>query len=282
MGKVILIGGHVDIGASLTQDEKKEFRPVKTIKMVKAEIFHRMVKEANGKDSCYEIITSASHIPLKVGREYKKALERLGCKNVGVMHIKSAKEADQKNNLERLNRSDCILFTGGNQSLLSRRFHNSKFLRRLKLRFKKEKDFLISGTSAGAMILSKVTIDKDQSSTPFVKGHVNIIHGFNLLSGIIIDTHFIQRRRLARLIEAVAAYPDKLGVGLSEDTAVFFSSPNKVEVIGSNVVVLIDGSEITYTNLKQIKPKHNICLQDVKLHVLPKGKTFSIAERRIF
>jgi cyanophycinase len=281
MGKIILIGGNVDIGASLSAKEKKEFGPVKMVKMVRLEIFQRLIREAGGIDSRIEIITSASEIPRIIGKEYKKALEKLKCRNIGIMHIKSAAGADLHRHLDRLKKCDAILFTGGNQNTLCDAFLNTKFLEHLKERFKKEDRFLISGTSAGAMSLAKNTIIDGEPLTPFVKGHINIIDGFNLLPDIIIDSHFIQRRRLSRLIEAVAKYPGKLGIGLAEDTAVFFNTADKVEVIGTNVVVLIDGRNITYNNLRQIKEKQNICLLDVRLHVLPKGQMFSITRRKI-
>lgn len=282
MGKMILIGGHVDIGAALTRKERKEFGPVKLVRMVRLEILERLISEVKGIASRIEIITSASEIPATVGREYKRAFEKLKCRNVGVMHIRSAAEADLPENLERLKNCDCVLFTGGDQNLLCRRFLNTRFLRHLKSRFRTEKNFLVSGTSAGAMALSRATISRNMPLTPFVKGYISVIKGFDLISGIIIDTHFIQRRRLARLIEAIAKYPHKLGIGLSENTAVFFETPDKVEVIGDNVVVLIDGSHIGYNNIKQIRQDQNICLEDIRLHILPKGHVFSITKRKIY
>jgi cyanophycinase len=281
MGKIILIGGNVDKGTPLSSREKKEFGRIYRIKMVRPEIFERFIKEINGPDSRIEIITSASEIPFAIGNEYKKAFKKLKCKDVGIMHFKSSKEADSTKYLERLENCQGVLFTGGNQSLLCKILRKTKFLKTLKKRFKTEKDFLVSGTSAGAMALTKVMISKGGPSSLFVKGHINMTEGLNLLTRIIVDTHFIQRRRLSRLIEAIAVHPNLLGIGLGEDTAVFFKTPQKVEVIGSNLVVLIDGTQISYNNIKQIKKNQNICLQDVKLHVLPKGHSFSIIRRKI-
>src|ERR1043165_6603362 len=140
---------------------------------------------------------------------------------------------------------------------------------------------MVAGTSAGAMALTREMIANGNSNGSFIKGNVEIIKGLDLLSRIIVDTHCIQRRRLSRLIEAIAGYPAKLGIGLAENTAVLFKTPGKVEVIGNNLVVLIDGSHITYNNIKHIKKNHNICLENVKLHVLPKGHSFNILRRKI-
>jgi cyanophycinase len=281
MGKVILIGGHVDKGTPLSPAEKEQFGRIKKIKMVKEEILKRLINEMNGIDSKIEIVSSASEIPFAIGNEYKKAFKKLKCKNIHVMHFRTSREADLEKNIDRLEKCDGVLFTGGNQSLLCKILLKTKFLKLLKERFKQEKDFLVSGTSAGAMALTKVMIEHGRPSASFVKGYMNITEGLNLLPRIIVDTHFIQRRRLSRLVEAVAIYPDKLGVGLAEDTAVFFETPEKVEVIGTNIIVLIDGSHISYNNIKEIRKNQNICLQDVKLHVLSKGYKFSIVKRKI-
>jgi cyanophycinase len=281
MGKIILIGGHVDRGTPLSKAEKEEFGKQRTIKMVKAEILHRLIKEMKGRNSRLEIITSASEIPVAIGNEYKRAFKKLNCTNVGVMHFRNSKGADSAASLRRLEECDGVLFTGGNQSLLCDIIKKTKFLRLLKKKFKSEDDFLISGTSAGAMALTKIMIMKEVSAAPFEKGHLKVSNGLGILTRIIVDTHFTQRRRLSRLIEAIASYPDKLGVGLGEDTAVFFRTPDKVEIIGRSLVILIDGSHITYNNIRQIKRNQNICLQDIKLHVLSKGHDFSITTRKI-
>jgi cyanophycinase len=282
MGKIILIGGNVDKGTPLSAEERKEFGRQRTIKMVKLEILDRLVKEMKGKNSRIEIVTSASGIPIAIGNEYKKAFAKLNCKNIGVMHFRTSKAADLPFALERLNKCDGVLFTGGNQSLLCKIILGTKFLALLKERFEKEKKFLIAGTSAGAMALTQIMITKEISAAPFEKGHIKIAKGLNILTRIIVDTHFTQRRRLSRLIEAVAMFPDKLGVGLGEDTAVFFKTPEKVEIIGRSLVILIDGTRISYNNINKIKKKQNICLQDVKLHVLTRGYDFSITRRKIF
>lgn len=281
MGKIILIGGNIDMASSLSKQEKEEFGNISRIKMVKLEIFKRLIDEMKGSDSRIEIITSASEIPGEIGNEYKKAFKKLKCKNIGVMHIKNSKEADIRENLHRLENCDGLLFTGGDQVLLCNIFLKTKFLKKLKERFRKEENFLVSGTSAGAMALAQVMIAEGEPSASFVKGNIKITKGLNLLPHIIIDSHFIQRRRFSRLIEAVAHHPKKLGIGLGEDTAVFFKTPKKVETIGSNLVILIDGTHIRHNNIKQIEKNQNICLQDVKLHVLPKGRMFNIVNKKI-
>ena len=44
--------------------------------------------------------------------------------------------------------------------------------------------------------------------------------GLGLIPQLIIDTHFILRGRFGRVSEAIAKFPDKLGIGLAEDTGI--------------------------------------------------------------
>ena len=278
MGKIILIGGKMDTGIVAKEKAIK----ASGIKNIHPEILVRFLKEMKGKNSKIEIITAATRHPKKVGESYKKAFKRQKCKKIGIMSFATPAEADKKRFLKRLERCDGLMFTGGDQVLICKALLKSKFLEVLKQRFKNEADFLVSGTSAGAMAMSEVMITGGLPSEALRKGRVRLGQGLGLLPNIIIDTHFIKRERFGRLIEAISTEPHKLGIGLGEDTAVFFMKPNHVETIGTNMVVLIDGSQVTFNNIKKIKNNNPICIEDMKLHVLPKGHMFNIPKRKIY
>lgn len=277
MGKIILIGGNVEKGEPLIAKRTKPW-----LKKAHPEILERILVEMKGPDSRIEIITSASKIPDEVGMDYRKALRRLKCKDIGLMHFKTKREADKKDFIERIEACDGIIFTGGDQVLLSRALKKSQLLKTIKKRFENETDFLVSGTSAGAMALAEVMIADGIPSEALTKGHIKIAKGLCLLPDIIVDTHFIQRGRFSRLIEATATYPSKLGIGLGENTAVFFHKPEMVETIGSSLVVLIDASQMSYNNIKQIDVNDSICVQDIKLHILPQNHKFNIIKKVIY
>lgn len=278
MGKVILIGGKVDIGLRM---DKKNSRAA-GIKNIHPLILEKFMKEMHGKHSRVEIITCATRTPLKVGREYKRALKKLGCRKIDVMHFSTQQQADQKKFLTRLKKCNGLMFTGGDQLLISKALLDSEFLRILKHRFSQEKEFMVAGTSAGAMAMSEFMIARGKPSEALRKGRVKLSEGLALLPKIIIDTHFVNRGRFGRLIEAVAYHTKCLGIGLGEDTAVYFKKPDHVETIGTNLVVLIDGSRITYNNIDKINLNDPVCLEDMKLHVLPKGHVFNIPRRKIY
>jgi len=71
------------------------------LKTIHPQILERLVSEMAGSKSKIEIITSASSTP-EAGAEYKSSLKELGCKNVGLMHFKNPKQADEKKMMDRL------------------------------------------------------------------------------------------------------------------------------------------------------------------------------------
>jgi cyanophycinase len=278
MGKIILIGGKVDIGMRRVTTRSK----AASIKNIRPQILMRFLKEMRGANSKIEIITAATKNPHKVGREYQQALKNLGCKKVQVMNISTPRAADRKGMLERLEKCDGVMFTGGDQTRISKALLDTEFLVILKRRFVQEKDFMVSGTSAGAMAMSESMIARGNPSEALRKGRVKLKTGLGLLPRVIIDTHFVNRGRFGRLMEAVAYYPKRLGIGLGEDTAVFLKKPNHVETIGTNLVVLIDGSKMTYKNIVTIAENEALCIEDMKLHALPQGHVFNIPKRKIY
>ncbi|HSK74626.1 MAG TPA: hypothetical protein VK892_23200, partial [Pyrinomonadaceae bacterium] len=80
------------------------------------------------------------------------------------------------------------------------------------------------------------------------------------------------------LIAAVAHYPQDLGLGIDENTALVVNK-NKFEVIGAGAVTVIDGGAMAYTNAPDVRKGDNLALADVKLHVLPEGYKFNLHDR---
>src|SRR6185295_17934127 len=102
------------------------------------------------------------------------------------------------------------------------------------LRYQNE-NFVIAGTSAGAMAMSNTMIYQGSSSGALIKGEVKITTGLALMKDVIIDSHFDKRGRFGRLAQAVASNPSCIGVGLGEDTGVLLTEGSQMEAIGSGL-----------------------------------------------
>jgi cyanophycinase len=205
-----------------------------------------------GTDSNIIIIPTASSYQNEIDSEYRTTFERFGCKNIKTLFISSKDEVDSVDNLDLLNNSNIVMFSGGDQSKISECFLDTKFLECLKNKFNSE-HFVLAGTSAGAMCMSENMITGGDKN---VKCGI----GLSLMSELIIDTHFIKRDRLNRLVEAISIYPNRIGVGLAEDTAIIIKN-GKFRVIGSGSVTVFDSNDLK---------------NDLEFSVLSHGDTFNI------
>jgi len=104
--------------------------------------------------------------------------------------------------------------------------------------------------------------------------------GLGLMRDAIIDQHFAERRRLGRLLGAVAQNPRLLGIEIDEDTAIVVDRKRQCEVLGSGAVDIVDGRDVTCTNISEEQTDGTMSIFDVRLHVLSQGDGFDIATHR--
>jgi cyanophycinase len=270
-GKIVAIGGNEDKG-TLPLPAEEHLRA--QVRFFENGILKRIHDELHGIGTRIEVITTASHIPEEMAQAYYHGFLLLGCDNVGALHLQTKEDIARPEILDRLRKTDAVMFTGGDQRRITEVFAGSLALEILQERYWQEEKFLISGTSAGAMAMAEVMILGAAEQSPLVKGAVAFGNGLGFLKNVIIDTHFVNRRRIPRMIESLAAYPSLLGVGLGEDTAVLITHGNCLETIGSGLVVIFDGRHLKENNYGQLAPHEPLCLENMLLHVLPKGKKF--------
>jgi cyanophycinase len=274
-GKLIAVGGAEDKGTDL---EKGEIRRSK-LNFFELGILRHIVNEAGGPAARIEIISTASMIPNEVGENYLNAFGKFGCTNAGVMHIRTRQDAMNDVWVERIRHCDAVMFTGGNQMRLSATFGGTEFLDILKKRYQQE-HFLIAGTSAGAMAMSHTMIYEGNATRAHLKGEVKISTGLGFIDTVIFDSHFEKRGRFGRLVQAVATNPSCIGVGLGEDTGMLITQGNKMEAIGSGLVVIIDGHDILHSNIADIPDGNPISVENLKVHFCEKGNGYLIKERK--
>lgn len=274
-GKLITIGGAEDKGTDL---EKGEIHR-NNLNFFELGILSRLVEVAGGHTSRIEVITTASMIPHDVGTNYLKAFERIGCINVGVMHIRTRFDATGKELLDRISQCDAVMFTGGTQMRLTATYGGTEFLRILFNRYQNE-PFVIAGTSAGAMAMSNTMIYEGNATRAHLKGEVKITTGLGFINNVIIDSHFEKRGRFGRLAQAVATNPSCIGIGLGEDTGMLISGGNVMEAIGSGLVMIVDGHDILHSNIADIPDGNPISIENLKVHFCQKGDGFIIKDRK--
>ncbi|MBL0155419.1 MAG: cyanophycinase [Chitinophagaceae bacterium] len=274
-GKLIAVGGAEDKGTDLeTGDIQRN-----NLNFFELGILRRIVEESGGPHARIEVITTASMIPYEVGEAYLNAFGKIGCTNVGLMHIRTRQDAQNPEMVERIRQCQGVMFSGGNQLRLSATDGGTEFLTVLKKRYQ-EDNIVIAGTSAGAMAMSNTMIYEGNATRAHLKGEVKITTGLGFLNTVIIDSHFEKRGRFGRLAQAVACNPSCIGFGLGEDTGMLITGGNKVEAIGSGLVVIVDGHDILHSNIADIPEGNPISLENLKVHFCEKGNGYLIKERQ--
>nr|WP_255594459.1 cyanophycinase [Pontibacter sp. HSC-14F20] len=274
---MIAIGGNEDKGSYPNPKHKKKYY----LDFFELGILKRFLNEIPVSSPTIEVITTASLIPEEVGERYESAFGILGCEHVNMMHIREEEDALQPAYLERIRNANGVMFSGGDQSRLTRIFGGTEFLQIIKDRYWNE-NFVVAGTSAGAMAMSEIMIKGGSSTESLLRGSVKMGHGFGLISGVIIDSHFVIRGRFGRLMEAVVTHPKTVGIGLGEDTGVLITDGHMIETIGSNLVVVVDGHGVEYTNINEIEAGRPVSIAGMMMHVLAKGNVFNINSRAFY
>ena len=279
-GKLVIIGGAVDLGTNISTQEHI-IKP-DHLKFFDRGILKRIITEsANHEASVVEVVTTASQIPELVGIEYVNAFNQLNLSKVGTLHIKSRDDAQRKDYIERIRKADVVIFTGGDQLRLSSIFGGTEFLQVLKQRYQKE-NFIIAGTSAGAAAASTNMIYKGQSNEALIKGEVQITAGLGFIDSVIIDTHFVQRGRIGRLMYAVASNPGILGIGLGEDAGLLITEGSQMEAIGSGLIILVDGKNMVETNIYDVELGSPVSIENLKLHVMSIYDKYDLHQHKLY
>lgn len=275
-GKLIAIGGAEDKGTDLETGEVHR----SNLNFFELGILRQVVEQAGGPSSRIEIITTASMIPYEVGENYLNAFGKVGCTNVDLMHIRNRRDVTNPSYIQRIQRCDGVMFSGGNQLRLGAIFGGTELLRIMLKRYEQE-SFVIAGTSAGAMAMSNTMIYEGNAMRAHLKGEVKITTGLGFIDDVIIDSHFEKRGRFGRLAQGVASNPQCIGIGLGEDTGMLITDGgNKWEAIGSGLVVIIDGYDIRHCNIADIPDGNPISIENLKVHFCEKGNGYLLKERQ--
>ncbi|MGF1565164.1 MAG: cyanophycinase [Flavobacteriales bacterium] len=269
-GTLIPIGGSEDKG-----ENQKTLR-----RFLEKGVLRHVLDEAKGNASKVVVIPTASRIPEEVGENYIKGFGLLGCTNVEVLNIRDKRQSEDKGILAAAAEADIVFLTGGNQIRIPQKIGGSSLHRLMVERYRND-GLVIAGTSAGAMCMAEHMIAGGSSSESLVKGAVKLKGGMGLIPELIVDTHFVRRGRFGRLAEAVAAHPDRLGIGIAEDTGVIIRGGGSFTVIGSGLVMVMDPSALTHNTHALLKMGTPMSLSNLTVHILANGDRFTLGNKQV-
>lgn len=254
-GPLIAIGGH--------EDKEGE-------RVVLQEVASRI---GDGK---LVIATVASHEPEGYFAAYKEAFAALGLSNLVELYVNERDETRSDKTRALVADAAGVFFTGGDQLRISSQIGDTpveQMVREIHRR-----GGVIAGTSAGASAMSETMLVRGASAESHRIGGLNMAPGLGFIRDVIIDQHFAERGRIGRLLGAVAQNPRVLGIGIDEDTAIVVEN-GKFRVIGSGAVYVIDGGNVSHSNVAEARQEDTLSIFGVRLHVLSAGDRFDLGKR---
>ena len=225
------------------------------------------------------ISTLASDYGDELWEVYRKLFASLGVKHVKHLGINHRDETSKDPRLAMLVDAKAVFFTGGDQFKITSRLGGTELYERIEEIYRR--GGIIGGTSAGATALGEMMLVViPGAGITKVGDALHMTPGLGLAKNMIIDQHFSERGRIRRLLGAVAQNPRMLGVGIDEDTAVVAESDGTLHTIGSGAVYIVDGHDLSYTNISEVSYNRAMSVFGVKLQTLSTGDRFDIHSRQ--
>jgi len=248
-------------------------------KVDRREVLERFVREAGGPRARIAILPTASAVPEETAAFYQKVFAEIGVEASAHVPIVSREDADAGSHAAAIAGATGVFLTGGDQSRLVDVLSGTASFRALRERL--VEGGVLAGTSAGASAFSSTMIVGGETGLQVRRDGVRLAPGLGIITRLIIDQHFSQRKRFGRLLAAAALEPKRLGVGIDENTAIVYYGDGRLEVIGSGQVFVLDASQASAGAHDRPADAAPLTLSGVVLHVLAPGDCFDVAARRL-
>ena len=204
-------------------------------------VFNLFIRLAGGPEASVVIIPTAAEDSFFDEDSAMITLEirynRLGFKNITILHTRDTGEANTKSFAEPITTARGIWFPGGRQWRLADSYLNTLTHRELNNLL--SRGGVIGGSSAGATIQGSFLARGDTRANTIMAG--DHLKGVSFIENVAIDQHLLARNRHFDMFEILELYPDLLGIGLDENTAIHVTG-DTFEVIGRSYVAIYDRS----------------------------------------
>lgn len=236
-------------------------------------IMETFVNLAGGRDAKIIIIPTAGGNRDKDGKliNYDEGKivapwRKLGLTNVHMLHTADPRVADTEAFAATLRDAKGVWFNGGRQWNCVDSYAGTVTLK--EFREVLNRGGVIGGSSAGATIQGEYLVRGATAGPDIVMtDEPNHQHGFSFLRRSAIDQHINTRNRWDDIIPVIKKFPNLLGIGISEGTAIVVTG-DTFEVIGKWKVTVHD-------NTRQYQP------WEKPYYVLSAGDVYNMKTRRV-
>ncbi|HEY9880409.1 MAG TPA: cyanophycinase [Leptolyngbyaceae cyanobacterium] len=244
------------------------------------EILHTFFQRAGGRAAHIGIVPCASRDPVAIAARYQTIFEDMGAQAIEVMDIRDRNQSEDPAWKMALEHCTGVFMTGGDQVRLCGLLADTPLVDFLRQRAQLG-EITLAGTSAGAAVMGHHMIAGGGSGESPNRSLVDMATGLGILPDIIVDQHFHNRNRMGRLMSAIAMQPDRLGIGIDEDTCALFQGDDAFRVIGKGTVTVIDPAGVTHTNEPDVEAPQPISIHGLRVHVLVHGDSYDIRHSRV-
>ncbi len=233
-------------------------------------IISKFVEIAGGKEAKIVVLPTAMPDPVSKRSRIAASFRKLGAGSVTVLPGRTRSVVESEEYLARLREATGIWFGGGRQWRFADAYLGTRALPLMHAVL--ARGGVIMGSSAGA------SIQADYLARANPLGNRDIMaegyeRGLGFLKGVAIDQHFAQRRRFQDMTTLVNRYPQLLGIGIDEGTAIIVQK-NIASVVGRGGVHFYDrGKPVLEGKADYETVKHGGRFDLVGRRVLQKGGT---------
>ncbi len=197
-------------------------------------MWEKVVSFAGGIDAHYVCLSQTEDCSAA------EKLKSLGCTNVAIHVVKTGfngiDQGSDPSLLRDLGTANAVYFGGGRTYKFMDAYLDTPAQKLMKGVL--DRGGIILGTSAGAQIQGDFLLrgDPRTNDTVWMEGNDK---GLGFIQGVIIDAHFRQRGRENILPSLLVKFPQMLGIGIDESTAIWVQD-TIAEVLGPHLVTFYD------------------------------------------
>lgn len=207
-------------------------------------VMRLFVRLGGGADGRFVVFPLAS-ADEDTGDFYERELRGYGARHVETVQIGDRRDAMNPARVDTVRRATAVWFSGGDQSRIAARLVDTPMLEAL--REMHAAGGVIGGTSAGTACQSDPMLVGSGDEDVIRRDNIATARGLGLLRGVILDQHFIARRRQNRLLSVVLEHPSLVGIGVDEATAIWAAPDGTLEVVGEGTVAIYDARDARVT-----------------------------------
>lgn len=239
-------------------------------------IINRIIDESGIRTGGYGIVLPMSSAEPDSSVYYAVApFSKAGVTTIVGMNFRKG-EVPAPEILDSIRKAKLIYITGGDQNRFMDVVRGTDIATAISSAF--NGGAVVAGTSAGAAVMSEVMITgnqlRDTTYTSTIKtiesNNLETKPGLGLITGVLIDQHFLIRSRHNRLLMGVIDFPELMGIGIDESTAIVVKGYT-AEVIGNSQVVVIKNP-----NQSREEKDGKLAAKGLTMNIFLSGDTFGL------